>query len=101
MYDAALDWASKNTKASLKMIRFVMYSKDTEAQQVCIQCHTANIYTIFESDGLKINVFAIQSRDHRFQLYTDHLPILVSLSSSVVLLTAFILSVDSYSVILL
>jgi poly [ADP-ribose] polymerase 10/14/15 len=34
MYDAALDWASKNNKASLKMIRFVMYSKDTEAQQV-------------------------------------------------------------------
>ncbi|KAL4240940.1 Poly (ADP-ribose) polymerase [Mactra antiquata] len=39
MYDAVLDWATKNTKASLKTVRFVMYSKDNECQQAYRLCH--------------------------------------------------------------
>lgn len=34
VYDAILDWAGKNPGATLKLVRLVMYSKDTEAQQV-------------------------------------------------------------------
>ena len=34
MYDAVLDWSAKTPKASLKLVRFVIFSKDTESQQV-------------------------------------------------------------------
>lgn len=57
MYDAVIDWAVKNPKASLKLIRFVMYSKDTEAQQAYRLCHLksqgreARSDRKFEGDG--------------------------------------------------
>lgn len=34
MYDAVISWAGKHSKSSLKTVRFVMYKKDTESQQV-------------------------------------------------------------------
>ena len=33
-YDATVSWAAKHPKSSLNLVRFVMYSKDTESQQV-------------------------------------------------------------------
>lgn len=39
MYDAVLEWVNKTPLSSIKLVRFVMYSKDTEAQQSYRMCH--------------------------------------------------------------
>ncbi|XP_052266746.1 protein mono-ADP-ribosyltransferase PARP14-like isoform X2 [Dreissena polymorpha] len=57
MYDTVLDWAANNPKASLRHVRFVMYSKDTEAQQAYRMCHLkaqgreARLNRNFQNDG--------------------------------------------------
>ncbi|WAR09624.1 PAR14-like protein [Mya arenaria] len=74
MYDAVLDWAAKNPKASLKIVRFVIYNKDTEAQQAYSICHLrcqgreARLQRHFLSDG---TVIATPNSGAKYRMVKD------------------------------
>ncbi|WAQ95722.1 PAR14-like protein [Mya arenaria] len=74
MYDAVLDWAAKNPKASLKSVRFVMYNKDTEAQQAYRICHLrcqgreARLQRHFLGDG---TVMATPNSGTKYRMVKD------------------------------